>query len=462
MHPEPVGGHAPRSSALRFVGEDTPALADLQNCIHCGFCLPSCPTYVATGQELESPRGRLHLIQGVLTGRTEASDRLLGHLDLCLQCRACETACPSSVPYGRIMEDARAAIMANPARERPRSWTVRAFVLREVMARPRRLRAALTLGRLYTRSGLQRATRGPLRRWLPAPLARLESLAPVLDRAPFRLTGVLTAEGREVRQGHHERSPGTPDGRGGSRVALLLGCVHGEMYPQMHEATVRVLAHLGCEVVAPPAQGCCGALHTHAGDAETARALARRNIAAFEAAEVDAIIVNAAGCGAAMKEYGRLLRHDTMWHERAERFSSKVRDVLEFVAGRDFASGLGPVEADVTIQDACHLAHAQRIREAPRTILGAIPGLRLHEQATPDRCCGSAGIYSAVQSEMSATVLEAKMADISSTGASVICTANPGCTLQLQAGVRRSGYDAEVRHVIELLDESYRAGESPR
>src|SRR5690606_9366575 len=212
--------------ALRFVGEDIPALADLQNCIHCGFCLPSCPTYVATGQELESPRGRLHLIHGVLTGRTEASDRLLGHLDLCLQCRACETACPSSVPYGRIMEDARAAIMANPARERPRSWTLRAFVLREVLARPRRVRAALTLGRLYSRTGLQRAVRGPLRRWLPASLARLEALAPVLDRPPFRQTGALTSP--SVRPESPSSAP---------RVALLLGCVHGELYPQMHEAT---------------------------------------------------------------------------------------------------------------------------------------------------------------------------------------------------------------------------------
>jgi glycolate oxidase iron-sulfur subunit len=430
-----------RPSERGFTGPDVPSLADLQNCIHCGFCLPACPTYLATGQELESPRGRLHLIGAVRDGRAEATPRLLEHLDLCLQCRACETACPSSVPYGRIMEDARASVMAN-AKARPRGWRLRSLVLRHVVARPRVLRAALGFARLYARSGLQRLVRGRLAARLPERLRRLEAMAPALDRPAFRKTGVLAAPPGATR-----------------RVALLLGCVHGELYPQMHEATVRVLARLGLEVVAPAAQACCGALHSHAGDVEAARALARRNIEAFEQAGVEAVIVNAAGCGAAMKEYDRLLRHDERWAERAERFASTVRDALEFVAEQDFAQGLGPVDADVTLQDACHLAHAQRIREAPRAILRAIPRLRLHEMATPDRCCGSAGLYSAVQPEMSARVLEAKMADVASTGASVICTANPGCTMQLETGVRRSGVEAEVRHVIELLDEAMRAGE---
>jgi glycolate oxidase iron-sulfur subunit len=341
------------------------------------------------------------------------------------------------------MEDARAAIMANPARRQPLAWRLRSLVLRHVIARPRVLRAALGFGRLYTRSGLQTLVRRSAlaARVLPAGLRRLESSAPVLDRPPFRRTGTLISP------------PGAT-----TRVALLIGCVHGEMFPQMHEATVRVLARTGCEVVAPRAQVCCGALHSHAGDAEAARVLARRNIAAFEDAGVAAVIVNAAGCGAAMKEYGRLLRHDPAWAKRAERFAASVRDVLEFVAARDFAHDLGPVDVDVTIQDACHLAHGQGIRDAPRTILHAIPALRVHEMATPDRCCGSAGLYSAVQSEMSATVLDAKMRDIAQTEAHVIGTANPGCTLQLQAGVRRAGGEMTVRHVIELLDESYRAG----
>ena len=428
---------------LRFVGPDIPALADLQNCIHCGFCLPACPTYLATGEELESPRGRLHLIAAVVGGRVAATDRLLGHLDLCLQCRACETACPSAVPYGRIMEDARAAIMANPAARRPRSWRLRALVLSQVIARRRVLRAALSIARLYTRSGLQSFVRGSAlaARLLPDAVRQLEANVPVPARRPFRRSGTLA-------------SP--PDAR--TRVALLTGCVHGELFPQMHEATVRVLARNGCAVIAPPTQVCCGALHSHAGDAEAARAFARTNIAAFEAAGTDAVIVNAAGCGAAMKEYGRLLRHDPAWAERAERFAAGVRDVLEYVAAQEFAHDLGAVDSDVTIQDACHLAHAQGIRDAPRAILHAIPGLRVHEMQTPDRCCGSAGLYSAVQPGMSATVLAAKMRDIAGTGADVICTANPGCTLQLQAGVRRTGGTAAVRHVIELLDQSYRAG----
>ncbi len=440
IDPEAPAGVVVPAPGLRFVGADIPALADLQNCIHCGFCLPSCPTYVATGQELESPRGRLHLINAVVTGRAEVTDRLLGHLDLCLQCRACETACPSSVPYGRIMEDARASIMANPARRQPRAWRARSFVLRHVVARPRVLRAVTGLGRLYARSGMQRLVRGPLGRLLPAALRRIEASAPTVPPRPFRRSGTLATP---------------PAAR--TRVAMLTGCIAGELTPRMHESTVRVLARLGCEVVAPPDQACCGALHSHAGDAEAARDLARRNIAAFEVAAVDAVIVNAAGCGAAMKEYGRLLRHDPRWAERAERFVASVRDVLEFVADQDFATGLGRVDADVTLQDACHLAHAQGIREAPRRILRAIPGVRLHEMATPDRCCGSAGLYSMVQPGMSNAVLDAKLRDVTATGASVVCTENPGCTLQLQAGVRRAGLDAEVRHVIELLDASYRA-----
>ena len=428
-------------TSLSFVGPDVPSADDLRNCIHCGFCLPTCPTYIATGHELESPRGRLHLIESVRSGRVEATDRLLGHLDLCLQCRACETACPSAVPYGRIMEDARASIMANPARRQPKSWWIRVFVLRNVIARPSVLRAALFPARLYSRSGLQQLVRRKLATRLPASLARLESIAPDLRRAPYRRRGTLA-------------TPARPK----ARVALLAGCVHGEFFPQTHEATVHVLEALGCEVVAPPEQGCCGALHQHAGDATAGRDLATRNIEAFKRAGVDAVIVNAAGCGAAMKEYGHLLRHDPVWAPRAQQFSASVRDILEYVAERlddtSLRDRLRPVDLDVTLQDSCHLAHAQGVRDAPRAILHAIPGLRFHEMAAPDRCCGSAGLYSAVQPDMSARVLDAKMDDVQGTGASVICTANPGCTMQLQAGVRRRDLDATVQHVIELLSQS--------
>ena len=442
MNPESRSLGRGVTNLLGFVGGDRPALSDLQNCVHCGFCLPVCPTYIATGQELESPRGRLHLIRGVVEGRAEVTPALLGHLDLCLQCRACETACPSSVPYGRIMEDARASTMARGVRRRPISWTLRALVLRQVVARPRVLRALFVVGRAYTRSGLQQRMRGDWRRALPPRLRALEAQAPVLDARPYRRTGNVAR-------------PVQPR----MRVALLLGCMQGELYPRVHEATVRVLERLGCEIVAPADQSCCGALHAHAGDAGAARSLARRNIATFEAARVDAVIVNAAGCGAAMKEYGRLLRHDPGWSERAQALSSKVRDVLEFVADQPPGDGPGPIDADVTVQDACHLAHAQRIREAPRAILRSIPGLRVREMHTPDRCCGAAGLYTLVQRDMSQTVLDAKLDDIRATGASVVATSNPGCTLQLEGGLHRAGGDLRVRHVIELLDEAYREGD---
>jgi len=428
-------------TGIRFVGADVPSAEDLANCIHCGFCLPSCPTYLATGQELESPRGRLHLIGAIRDGRIETTPRTIEHLDLCLQCRACETACPSAVPYGRIMEDARASLMANDPVDQPRAWRLRAFALRNVLARPRVLRLVLGAARLYQRTGMRAVVRRWLAPLLPAPLRRLEASAPSLTAAPFRRTGLLA-------------SPACAR----TRVAMLLGCLHGEMYPNMHAATVTALEHAGCEVVAPPAQVCCGALHAHAGDVETARALARRNIHAFEAAAVDAVIVNAAGCGAAMKEYGRLLRHDRNWAERAEAFSARVKDVLEFVADQDFARDLGRVERTVTLQDACHLAHAQGIRKAPREILGAIPGITFREMANSDRCCGSAGLYSVVRPEMSGRVLEPKMAAIAATEAATVCTSNPGCTLQIENGARRFDVDADVRHVIEVLAESIEAG----
>ena len=424
-----------------FVGEDTPALTDLQNCIHCGFCLPTCPTYIATGQELESPRGRLHLIRGVLDGKVAPTDTLLGHLDLCLQCRACETACPSAVPYGRIMEDARASIMDRGVTGRPFGWTLRSLVLRHIVARPKVLATTFGLGRIYTRSGIQSIIRGPLGRVLPNKLRTMESYAPVVASNAYRDRGTLAR-------------PAEPKGR----VALLTGCVHGELYPEVHRATVRVLDRLGFEVVAPPEQGCCGALHSHAGDAEAARDLARINIDVFERAQVDYVLVNAAGCGAAMKEYGRLLRHDPAFAKRAEHFSERVQDITEFVAAQPFADvPLGPVSEDVTIQDACHLAHAQKIRSAPRQILNAIPGLRMHELDTPDRCCGAAGLYSMVQADMSRQVLAAKLEDVAHTGARIIATSNPGCSMQLENGFRRSGMRVRVQHVVELLDASYTA-----
>jgi glycolate oxidase iron-sulfur subunit len=425
-----------------FRGVDSPAEADLSRCVHCGLCLNSCPTYAITGQELESPRGRIALIRAVNEGRAPLSDALIGHLDLCLQCRACEAVCPSAVPYGRIIESARAQIFTQ--RRGPR-WKrlARTTTLRALLPHKRVLRAVAEGLRLYQKSGLQPTLRSS---WiygrLPAKLRSIEQLTPRISPSFFRPEAtVLPAFG-----------PAT------QRVALFTGCVMPYMNAETHEATVRVLRRNGCDVVLPPDQVCCGALMVHSGDREPARDLARRNIDCLLNAEVDAVIVNAAGCGSTLKEYGQLLEQDPGYADKARAFDAMVKDVTEFIAELPFEHDLGEVAARVTYQDSCHLAHAQRIREAPRKILRAIPGVRLVELPHADLCCGSAGIYNLLQPEMSMQLLDEKMGEVEASGADVIATANPGCMLQLEAGLRRAALPGRVAHVIELLDASYEAG----
>lgn len=381
--------------------------------------------------ETDSPRGRIALIEAVSSGRAQPTPALLGHLDLCLQCRACETACPSGVAYGRIMETARAEIVERGA---PRRWRLRAFALRQLLPHRQRLGALMALLRFYERSPLR-----PLLRALRVlRLVRLDDAERTLPEvaAPFsppRQTGGLTRS-----------------------VAMLTGCVMPHMYPRTHEATVRVLNRLGYRVVFPKEQTCCGALSTHAGDRRFARELARRNVDAFLAAGVEAVIVDASGCGASMKEYGDLLAGDQAYADRAHQLAAMTRDVLEFVDAHG-AGQLGEVRATVTYQDSCHLAHAQRIAAAPRRLLRAIPGLEFREMAAADRCCGSAGLYSLVQRDMSRRVLDAKMDDVRRTGAHIIATANPGCMSQIETGMRRHDIDGRVVHLIELIDEAMRA-----
>lgn len=414
-----------------FSGPFAPSDADLSRCVHCGLCLQHCPTYTDLGLETESPRGRLYLIRALSEGRIEPTAAVSGHLDLCLQCRNCEAVCPSGVAYGRIMEGARAEILAGG--RAPLAWRLRALFLRQVIARPGRLAMLAALLRLYRASGL---------RWLAARspgLRDLAALVPVVRGRPFRGTGVLARPEGEVRQ----------------RVALLSGCIMPYTHPRVHEATVRVLARNGCEVVAPPGQACCGALHAHNGDLPTAMALARRNIDAFLDAGADAVVINSAGCGAAMKEYDELLAADPDYAEKARRFATIVKDVHEFLAELPFAPPTGRIEADVTYQDSCHLAHAQRISGAPREVLASIPGLRLLEMEHADRCCGSAGVYSLAHRDMSLRLLDDKMREIAATGASIIASANPGCLMQLEAGLRRHRLAGRVAHVVELLDEAY-------
>ena len=320
----------------------------------------------------------------------------------------------------------------------PLGWRARVMALRLFLPYPKRLQAAFTLLRLYQRSGLQRLVRATrLLRLLPG-LAEAESMLPNVPPKPFEM-------------------PAPSSDTAKRRVALLTGCVMPNLYPRTHEATVRVLARNGIEAVAPAAQRCCGALNLHAGDRGTARELARCNIDAFLAADVEAVVVNSAGCGSTMKEYGELLEQDPEYAEKARRFSAMVRDVSEFLAALPLVPPQGTVAGRVTYQDSCHLVHAQKVLSAPREILRSIPGLELIELESPDRCCGSAGIYSFAQREMSMRLLDEKMRDVTATEASTIATANPGCMLQLEAGLRRQGLAGRVVHIVELLDESYAA-----
>jgi glycolate oxidase iron-sulfur subunit len=417
---------------------DGPREEDLARCVHCGFCLQACPTYVITSLETESPRGRIALARGLLEGTIEATPNVVQHFDLCLQCRACETACPSGVPYGRIIEGARALVQSRP--DRPKSWRLRSTILRLLFANRWRLKTAFSALRLYQRS--------PLSRWvrpvLPSRLRQMESMLPKLPNRFFQPPVIAAQPAGEVK----------------ATVALLSGCIMPMTHPQTHEATVRVLARNGFRVLVPPSQGCCGALHVHNGDPEAARQLARKNIDAFLASGADYIVVNSAGCGSAMKEYADLFEHDKSYASKAIRFVEGVRDVNELLVELGFTAPTGRIEERVAYQDSCHLLHAQRIKDAPRQILRSIPGVELTEMATPDRCCGSAGIYNVTQTAMSRRVLDDKMRDVMSINCDTICTANPGCMLQLDLGVRLSGGSQEVLHLVELLDRAYRAEEA--
>ena len=437
-----------------WLTEDRPDVAELGLCVHCGFCLNACPTYHDLGVETDSPRGRIALMRGLDSGRIEWSPRVQQHFDQCLQCRACETACPSKVPYGRLMEATRAEAFAQdkwPRRQR----IIWRLIMRGLFPYPRRMRLAGYGLKLYQRTGIQTLVRksGLLQRLAPK-LAGIDELSPVADK-PFYSNGEAA------------RVPAAQPVR--ARAALITGCMMPLAYPETHRATVRVFTRNGVAVDAPDAQVCCGALHAHGGDVEAARDLARKNIEAItpESSDLpDAILINAAGCGSHLKEYGHLLRNDSEYAARAAAFAARVRDVHEYLVEIGFSPPDGRIERAVTYQDSCHLSHGQNVRSAPRDVLRSIPGLTLNEMRTPDKCCGSAGIYSVVQSELSQRILAEKMEDVLRTKAEQVCTANPGCMLQLDAGIAR--FDDERRmmprstHAIELLDESYRLGDEDR
>ncbi len=408
---------------------------DLARCVHCGFCLQACPTYVITGLETESPRGRIQLARALAEDRIEVTPKVAAHFDLCLGCRACESACPSGVPYGRIIEGARTVVRKSAAA--PRKLRVRSFVLRQALFGLGRLRFAFSLLRIYQMSPVSRL----LPKVLPQRLREIEMMLPRLPRRFFKVpdTAAITSISPKA------------------TAALLNGCVMPLLYPQTHEASLRVLERNGLNTIVPKDQGCCGALLSHSGDSDAARKLARQNIDAFLDSGADYIVTDSAGCGATMKEYAELFAAEPAYSQKASLFAAKVRDVTELLVEIGFTEPTAAFEANITYQDSCHLAHAQSIRDAPRQILRSIPGVVLKEMRQPDRCCGSAGIYNLTQSEMSRQVLDQKMSDIRSTGCDLIATANPGCMLQLELGVRLENGDQEVIHVVEMLDRAYEA-----
>ncbi len=402
-------------------------------CIHCGMCLEACPTYLVTRLETESPRGRIHLMQELARAGTEPSAALRSHLDRCLACRACEVACPSGVGYGMLIENARAAIDEATAPSRSRRAALTRRLVFGLLANPRRLELVAGVLALYERGGLRFLVRRTgLRALLPPGMRRLEAMYPPFHRPRYHAPSA---------------QPAAPS----ARVALLLGCVMRVAYGDVHTATARILNKLGVAVIDAPAQACCGALHAHAGARDEATALAKRTIAAFEEANLDAVVVDAAGCGAHLKGYAHLLAHDAEWRDRAAAFSAKVRDVTEYLASID-SGPLGSLDLRVTYQEPCHLARAQRIRTEPRALLSRVRGLELIEMAESDVCCGSAGSYNLTQPRLADALLARKLAAIETTGADVVVSANPGCMLQVQSGLRERGSRVPVLHVVEILD----------
>jgi glycolate oxidase iron-sulfur subunit len=420
---------------------DHPPSRDLaDDCVHCGFCLPSCPTYVLWGREADSPRGRIYLLKAGLDGRAAFDDAYRRHFDTCLGCMACLTACPSGVRYDRLIEATRPQL----ERRGVRSLADRAFrkAIFSVFPHPSRLRALAWPLWLYQKSGLQAAVRaGGIVRLLPRRLAAMERLLPPISSK---------AIGREF----PERVPACGAPR--RRVGMLLGCVQRVFFSDVNAATARVLAAEGCDVIVPRDQGCCGALMMHSGLEREAAAAARKTIDAFETANVDHIVVNAAGCGSTMKEYGELLRDDRDYAERAKRFAARCVDVSELLADLEPRAARHPLPLTIAYHDACHLQHAQRVTSAPRRVLQTIPGAEIREVPESDICCGSAGIYNLLEPDAAAALRDRKVQNLLKTGADIVVSGNPGCMMQIASGLAAAERTMPSRHLIEIVDASIR------
>jgi glycolate dehydrogenase iron-sulfur subunit len=430
----PLGGFSPQGG---------PTLDDLTRCVHCGLCLNACPTQRVTGLETESPRGRIHLMRAVRDGRIDINESFHTHMDLCLVCRSCETACPSGVQFGRMMEATRADLWNKPVGPLAQRFALH-FAFEMLFPRRRMFRLAFRGLQLYQRSGLQALLRrtGVLER-LPARAAERERLMPSLKSPFFDVDMTVPA-----------RVPGKP------RVGFVAGCVMSTAFGDVQRASVRVLERFGCSVVTPPGQGCCGALNVHAGERLHARRMARSLIESMLRADVDVVVINSAGCGSTMKEYHELFAGEPAYLPRVEEFERKVRDFSEYLVTLPaFKDGsvrmrLQGEPRTVVYQDACHLRHAQRVISQPRELLNRVVGLRLVELSLPDQCCGSAGVYNLEHPDLSDRILAGKIDDIEGSGAREVVSANPGCLLQIAKGCRDRGLEMSVKHIATLLDEA--------
>ncbi|MDQ0243053.1 glycolate oxidase iron-sulfur subunit [Bacillus fengqiuensis] len=426
------------NSLSNYLWSDAPDENKWADCVHCGMCLESCPTYELTGQEQHSPRGRVYLIKSVAEGKLHVNEQFMDPVFACLDCRACTTACPADVDVGGLIEEARGQVrQAMPLT----GWRgmVSKFFLQGLFPHQERLNSVGSLLKMYQKSGMQKVVRkSGLINIMPQHLVEMEAIMPEVKepvRKKYKHENVIKAKGETK----HE-------------VAFLTGCVMDIMFSDINEATINVLTRNGNDVVIPQNQTCCGALHVHAGDRETGRRLAKQNIEAFQ--DADKIIVNAAGCGCMMKEYAELFREEPQWREKAKQFSAKVEDISKYLHDTGYEKPKAEMNTRITYHDACHLAHGQGVRQEPRDILLDIPGVEMVHMPNSDRCCGSAGIYNITNPEMAGAVLESKMENVPE-DVEMISMGNPGCMLQMAMGVQKYGRNQKIVHTIQLLDWAY-------
>ncbi|WP_066318765.1 (Fe-S)-binding protein [Bacillus sp. FJAT-29814] len=426
-----------------YLWSDPPDESKWADCVHCGMCLESCPTYEQTGMEQHSPRGRVYLIKSVAEGKLEVNEQFMDPVFACLDCRACTTACPADVDVGGLIEEARGQIrQAMPLTGV--KGAVNKFFLKGLFPNHNRLNAVGSLLKFYQKSGMQKVVRKTgLINVMPQHLVDMEAIMPEVKepvRKKYKNQRVIKAK-EETK----------------NEVGFLTGCVMDVMFSDINQSTINVLTRNGNDVVIPQSQTCCGALHIHAGDRETGRKLAKQNIEAFQ--DVEKVVVNAAGCGCMMQEYTELFREDPEWREKAEEFSAKVEDISKYLHDTGYEKPKGEINTRITYHDACHLAHGQGIRQEPRDLLLDIPGVEMVHMPNADRCCGSAGIYNITNPEMAGAVLESKMENVPD-DVEMISMGNPGCILQMSIGVQKYGRNQKIVHTIQLLDWAYQKGDA--